>query len=176
MTGTASQDFVLRPEEQVLGTWTVETMVKSRQGGFILKITVWEEDGVRWNMHLTNQRLIMQPLDPSRARHVIERGVVAAAALIFDPSGATHAASQGISRRKAANSMVAGRPIIVELDQVVGAEVFSWVRRQMLRILVTGLDADGLVVSVVGTPASRETVSGMAARINTARPAVCEDW
>ncbi|WP_100501724.1 hypothetical protein [Geodermatophilus chilensis] len=164
----------LDPGERHIRTWRVDTLQQVREGGFFLKITVWEPNGV-WDLHLTDRRLVLEPVQRSAAQKWGERAAIAATGALLGAAGmsapgVTSAASASAKRATAASDQAGGTIFEAPLAGITGVDRFSHGNRQMLRITTVDMPDGRFVLGLHGGmgPMSRSGIDELGQAIGDA--------
>ncbi|MEV7969442.1 hypothetical protein AB0O34_26175 [Sphaerisporangium sp. NPDC088356] len=139
--------------ERHLHTFSIMPLHKDRQGGNVVKVTAYFDTGVQHRMHLTDQRIVLEPLRPGAAERWAERAILVGAGLLFGAPTAAPLIHQTEKARAESDRHLRtyGQDVLaIPLNRIAGLETFRQGFARICRVDITGLPKDTLVFWLSG--------------------------
>jgi hypothetical protein len=141
--------------EQQIHSCVIHPYVYEKQGGFFLKISAWYPENTRFYLHLTDQRIIVEPYEWTKGEMIFSTGLLALTTLVV-PSPVDHqlAAEAKLGQRQGMNKMRAMHGNFAEIpySEIARAETFRQGLVKLVRLRFKDPAAREMVFSPAKTP------------------------
>jgi len=149
--------------ERHLHSFIISPYVYEKRGGMLLKFAAWHPDNTRYYLHLTDQRMLLEPHERSMKEKLLTQGLLMLAGNVLGGSGGEFAVKHGANALKEGDRKTAaarGSYAAISYREIDRVESFRQGLATLIRLVLKAHPDQPVVFQVLPSKQQVLTLSG----------------